>query len=211
VIPALIVPFVMIGGIVSGIFTATESAAIAVVTALFVSIFLYRTFKISKLFRMLIDTGIVVGSLMFILSGATVFAWLLTAEEVPQTAVKYITMVSANPFINLLLINLFLLVVGTFMDPTPSMLILAPILLPVALQMGLNPVQFGVVITLNLVIGLTTPPVGGCLFVASAISGVSIERISRAIWPFVLANILVLILVTYIPWITGFIPNLFYQ
>ena len=96
------------------------------------------------------------------------------------------------------------------MDPTPSMLILAPILLPVAIQMGLNPVQFGVMITLNLVIGLTTPPVGGCLFVASAISGVTIERISRAIWPFVLVNIMVLMLVTYIPWITSFIPNLFY-
>jgi len=209
VIPALTVPVIMIGGIVSGIFTATESAAMAVVVALLVSFFLYRSITLSTFFKMLIDTGIMVGSLIFILSGAMVFAWLLTSEQVPQMAVNYITGISSSIIVSLLIINVFLLVVGTFMDPTPAMLIMAPILLPVAMKLGLDPIQFGVMISLNLVIGLTTPPVGGCLFVAASISDVSVERISRAIWPFLLVNILVLLLVTYIPWITHFVPNLF--
>jgi len=211
VIPALFVPVIMIGGIVSGIFTATEAAAIAVVAALIVSIFFYREMKISNLFRLVVDTGIVVGSLAFILSGATVFAWILTAEQVPQLAIKYLTAISSNPYVILFLMNVFLLLIGTFMDPTPSMLILAPILLPIAVSLGMSPVHFGVVITLNLVIGLTTPPVGGCLFIASSISRISVERIGRAIWPFLLVNILVLLLITYVPWLTGIIPSLFWD
>ena len=209
VLPAMSVPVIMIGGIVSGVFTATESAATAVAVALFLSFFLYRSLTFPQFFKMLIDTGIMVGSLIFILSGATVFAWLLTSEQVPQMAVKYITGISSSPFVSLLLINVFLLIIGTFMDPTPAILIMAPILLPVALKLGLNHIQFGVMISLNLVIGLTTPPVGGCLFVASSISDVSVERISQAIWPFLIVNILVLMLVTYVPWVTGFFPSLF--
>jgi len=208
VFPALLVPVIMIGGIVFGIVTPTEAACLAVLVAFIVSIFIYRGLKISQLFKIFVETGIMVGSLMFILSGATLLSWILARERVPQIAVNALTSVSTNPIILLLIINIFLLVIGTVMDPTPSMLILAPLLLPVALAIGLGPIQFGVVITLNLVIGLTTPPVGVCLFVASSIGKVSVERISLAIIPFLLVNILVLLLVTYVPWITSFIPNL---
>ncbi len=208
VIPALLIPFIMIGGLVFGVFTATEAADIACVAALFVSIFLYRELKVSKVFGILVETGIMVGSLMLILCGATIFAWVLTAERVPHMAAQFIGTISSNPIVIMLVVNTFLLAVGTVMDPTPSMIILAPILLPIALNAGLNVIQFGVMITLNLVIGLTTPPMGICLFIASSISKVSVETISRAIWPFLVSNTLVLLMVTFIPWITDFIPSL---
>lgn len=207
-LPSLIVPLVMIGGIVLGAFTATEAANIAVLLALVVSIFVYRELKITQLFKHFVDTGVTMGSLAYILAGATVFAWVLTREKIPQMAAQFFIEGNFGPIWTLVLLNIFLLFVGLFMDPTPSMIILAPIFLPIAQAAGLTPIQFGVMITLNLVIGLTTPPVGGCLFVASSISKVPIERISRVVLPFVGVNILVLLLVTYVPWVTTFIPNL---
>jgi C4-dicarboxylate transporter, DctM subunit len=208
VVPSLLIPLIMIGGMVSGVFTATEAADIACVAAIFVGVFLYRELNLSKIYKILIDTGIIVGSLMFILAGASIFAWVLTSEQIPQKAAELISSFSSTPWVVLLIMNVFLLLVGCVMDPTPSMIILAPILLPIAVNAGVDALQFGVMITLNLVIGLTTPPVGTCLFIASSIGRVSVERISRSIWPFLSTNIAVLLMVTYIPWITHYIPGI---
>jgi tripartite ATP-independent transporter DctM subunit len=213
VLPAALVPIVMIGGLVGGVFTATEAACAAVITGLIVGFVFIRDFKFTKeslgaLFKIIVNTGVTVGSLLYILAGASILAWVLTNERVPHQIAQGITMLSSNPVIILMIINIFLLIVGCFMDPTPSMLILAPILLPLVLKIGIHPVHFGVMITLNLVIGLTTPPVGGCLFVVSAITKLSIERISRAIWPFLIANTTVLFIITYVPWTCMFLPNL---
>ena len=213
VLPAAMVPIIMIGGMVFGVFTPTEAACVAVLVAYLVAFVFLREFTFSKaglrrIFKMIVDTGVTVGSLQYILSGAMIFAWVLTSERIPHQVAEMITNFSNNPTVILLIINAFLLVVGCFMDPTPSMLILAPIFLPLILKIGMDPIQFGVVITLNLTIGLLTPPVGGILFVVSTITKVPIERIVKRLGWFLIADCACLFAVTYIPWLTTWLPHL---
>jgi len=149
-----------------------------------------------------------VGSVMIILSASTIFAYILTQEKVPQMVVNILLNITDNRILLLLIINVFLLFVGTFMDSTPAVTILAPILLPVLTQMGMNPVHIGVFMCFNLIMGLITPPVGSCLYLASGISHMSVEKISKAMLPLYGVNFLILMLVTYIPTLSLLIPSM---
>jgi C4-dicarboxylate transporter DctM subunit len=205
----LMMPIIILGGILSGVFTPTESACIAVFYALAMSFFVYRNISLRDLPRIVINTGATSAIVMLVIGTASIFSWLLASEEVPQSVTALILKVTHNRILILLLVNIFLLIVGTFMETTASLIILTPVLLPLMIQIGVDPLHFGVILVLNLVIGLTTPPVGVCLFIACAIGKIRLERISRAILPFILASIAVLVLVTYWEQLIMFIPRYF--
>ena len=193
----LMLPIIILGGILSGIFTPTESACIASFYALFISFFVYRDIRVRDLPRILINTGATSSLVMLVISMASIFSWILAAEEVPQLVTEIVLKATANKYLILLFLNAILLIVGTFMETGASLIILTPVLLPLMVQIGVDPLHFGVILVLNLVIGLTTPPVGVCLFIACSIGRTSLERLSRAILPFLLASIVVLLICTY--------------
>lgn len=193
----LMLPIIILGGILTGIFTPTESACIAVVYALVISLFVYRDIRFRDLGRILIDTGTTSSLVMLVIAMASIFSWLLAAEEIPQKVTEFILGITTNKYLILLLLNAVLLIVGTFMETTASLIILTPVLLPLMKQIGVDPLHFGVILVLNLVIGLTTPPVGVCLFIACSIGKTNLERLSRAILPFLLVSIAVLLICTY--------------
>ncbi len=206
-LPCLVLPVIIIGGICTGIVTTTESAVLAVVYAMAYSLFV-REITFRQLLKIMYESVQTVGSCMIILCTCSLFGYILTAEKIPQKVVALLLGITDNYYILLLIITLFLLIVGTFMDATPATLILAPILLPVLTNLGMAPVHVAVYTCFALVIGLITPPVGSCLFLASGISGLSIERISRAVLPLILVNLAVLLLVAYIPFLTTWIPSI---
>jgi C4-dicarboxylate transporter DctM subunit len=193
----LMLPVIILGGILSGIFTPTESACIAAFYALFLSLVVYRDIDFRRLPRILIDTAATSSLVMMVIGMASIFSWLLASEEIPQMITALILSATTNKVLILLLLNAILLIVGTFMETTASLIILTPVLLPLMKQIGVDPLHFGVILVLNLVIGLTTPPVGVCLFIACSISQTNLERLSRAILPFLLASIAVLLICTY--------------
>lgn len=193
----LMLPVIILGGILTGIFTPTESACIAVFYALFLSLVVYRDIDIRWLPRILIDTAATSSLVMMVIGMASIFSWLLASEEIPQMITEHIMRATTNKVLILLLLNAVLLIIGTFMETTASLIILTPVLLPLMKQIGVDPLHFGVILVLNLVIGLTTPPVGVCLFIACSIGQTSLVRLSRAILPFLLASILVLLICTY--------------
>ena len=208
---ALFMPAFILGGILAGIFTPTEAAAISVIYAFIVGRFVYGELSWRQLPNLMKDSLVITAVIMFIIANAAIFGWLVAALQVPQKIISFLTTSISSRWLILIMINLFLLFVGTFMETTASLIILTPVLLPLAKQFGLDPIHFGAIMVLNLVIGLPTPPLGVCLFVSSGIAGISLERISRAIIPFVLAAIAVLLLVTYIPALSMWIPHLFLQ
>jgi C4-dicarboxylate transporter DctM subunit len=193
----LMLPVIILGGILTGIFTPTESACIAVFYALFLSLVVYRDIDVRRLPRILIDTAATSSLVMMVIGMASIFSWLLASEEIPQMITEQIMSATANKVLILLLLNAVLLIIGTFMETTASLIILTPVLLPLMKQIGVDPLHFGVILVLNLVIGLTTPPVGVCLFIACSIGKTNLVRLSRAILPFLLASILVLLICTY--------------
>jgi len=205
----LMMPVIILGGILSGAFTPTESACIAVFYAFVISFFVYRDIKLRDLPRIIIDTGATSALVMLVIGTASIFSWLLASEEIPQSVCSVILKVTQDRILILLCVNIILLIVGTFMETTASLIILTPVLLPLMIQIGVDPLHFGVILVLNLVIGLTTPPVGVCLFIACAIGKVRLERVSRAILPFILASIAVLVIATYWEWLIMFIPKFF--
>jgi C4-dicarboxylate transporter DctM subunit len=205
----LMMPIIILGGILSGVFTPTESGCIAVFYAFSISFFVYRDIKLSHLPRIIIDTGTTSALVMLVIGTASIFSWLLASEEIPQSICTAILKVTHNPVLILLCVNIILLIVGTFMETTASLIILTPVLLPLMIRIGIDPLHFGVILVLNLVIGLTTPPVGVCLFIACGIGKIRLERISRAILPFILASIAVLLIVTYWESLIMFIPKSF--
>jgi len=206
---ALFMPAFILGGILAGIFTPTEAAAVSVLYAFFVGRFIYNELGYRQLPALMQESLVVTAVIMFIIANAAIFGWLVAALQLPQKIITLLTAGISSPWAILILINLFLLVVGTFMETTASLIILTPVLLPLAKQIGLDPIHFGAIMVLNLVIGLTTPPLGVCLFISSGIAGISLERISRAMLPFLLAAIVVLLLVTYIPSLSMWIPQLY--
>jgi C4-dicarboxylate transporter DctM subunit len=208
---ALLMPGFILGGILAGVFTPTEAAATAVIYAFVVGRFVYGELQLSQLPALLTDTAVMTGMIMFIIASAALFAWLVAALQIPDKILGLITGFVSHRWLILLMINLFLLFMGTFMETTASLIILTPVLLPLAVEIGIDPVHFGTIMVLNLVIGLTTPPLGVCLFISSGIAGVSPERVSRAMIPFLLGAIGVLLLVTYIPSLSTFIPHLCLQ
>ncbi|GHU19500.1 hypothetical protein FACS189475_06820 [Betaproteobacteria bacterium] len=200
---ALMMPIIIIGGIRGGIFTATEGGAVIAVYALLVGVFVYKEITLKKLPGICIEAAASTAIIATIIAATSLFGWLLASEQIPLKITKALLGVTDNPYLLLLLINLLLLVVGMFIDSGPAIMLLAPILVPVAVKMGVHPVQFGLVMVINLTIGLLTPPVGTAMYVASNISGVPIPRLSRALVPFWGVMLFVLMLVTYIPAMTS--------
>lgn len=205
----LLMPIIILGGILTGVFTPTESACIAVFYSLFIGLFVYRDIHLNDLPRIIIRTGATSSLVMLVIGTASIFSWLLASEEIPQLVTESILTLTQNKIIILLLMNILLLIIGTFMELTASLIILAPVLLPLMLEIGVDPLHFGVILVLNLVIGLTTPPVGVCLFIACSIARTSLEKLSRAIIPFLLASIAVLIICTYWEGLIMAIPKYF--
>lgn len=196
---ALVLPFVILGGIVFGIFTPTEAAVVAVWYAFFVSYFVYKELKISQMPAILLDSVVSTAVVMFVASAATSTGFMITVGRVPQAIAEVITSISSDPMVVMFIINIFLLLVGAVMDLTPALLILAPILITLVKGLGIDPLYFGVVMVFNLCIGLLTPPVGTVLFVGCGLSGHSIMQLSKRVMPLVLVLIGVLFLITYVP------------
>jgi tripartite ATP-independent transporter DctM subunit len=195
-------------GVVTGLITATESAAIAVVWALIVSVFIYKELTWKKFWKVLEKSLGTLAIVMILISTSQVFGWLLTYLRMPQMVAEAVFNLTNNRYIIMLMLNVFMLLLGTIMDMSAIIIVATPILLPIAIRAGMDPVHFGVVVILNLGIGLITPPVGGTLFVGSAVSGVPIERLIKPLMPFFAVMILVLLLITYIPDIVMLVPDL---
>jgi len=204
----LITVIIIVGGVIGGVFTATESAAVAAIYAFLVTFFVYRDFKLRAFPSLLHNVVKTVSIVMILIGFASGFAYLMALMQVPAKATRFFLSVSTNKYVLLAMINLMLLVLGTIMDMAPLILICTPILLPVVKAVGVDPVHFGIIMMLNLSIGLVTPPVGSTLFVGCAIGKISIERASKRLWPFWLAMFAILMLVTYIPELALVIPEL---
>ncbi|MDR2056420.1 MAG: TRAP transporter large permease [Desulfovibrio sp.] len=204
----LMMPVIILGGIYGGIFTPTESAVIASFYGLFVTMFVYRSITLRDIPRITGKAVLQTAMIMFIISMANVFAWLLTANRIPQEIAAYLLSITEKPLYIMLLINILLLWIGTFLNATAAISILVPVLMPVITKVGIDQVAFGVIMTVNLAIGCITPPVGVDLFVAQGVTGISIERITRAIMPYMMALICVLALITIFPDIILFLPNM---
>jgi C4-dicarboxylate transporter DctM subunit len=204
---ALVMPVVVLGGIWTGAFTPTEAAAVSVAYSLVIGLFVYRELHFRDLPGILRETAILTTSIMYIMATASVFGWLLTYQGIPQMVAQSIIETLKDPYLFLLIVNLLVLFIGTWMDPTATIVILTPIVLPVAVKLGIDPVHFGVVFVYNLMIGLATPPVGYILYITSALGDISIERVTRAVWPFLVVHIIVLGLITYMPWLVMVVPR----
>jgi tripartite ATP-independent transporter DctM subunit len=200
---------IILGGILSGVFTATESAAIAVLWAFFVTMFVYRDYRWRELPLLLHRVVKTLAIVMILIGFAAAFGYIMTLMMIPQQITAAFTSISQQPWVILLMLNVLLLLLGTLMDMAPLILIMTPILLPVVTQIGVDPVHFGMIMMVNLGIGLITPPVGGVLFVGAAIARLPIEAVARALLPFFAAMLLVLALVTYVPAISLALPRAF--
>ncbi len=200
---------IVIGGIVAGVFTATEAAAIAVVYALLLSMVIYREVKVSDLHKILLDSTITTAVVMLLIGTSMALSWVLSYEYIPQNITTALLAVSENKIVILLIMNVVLLAVGTFMDMTPAILIFTPVFLPVAVTLGIDPLHFGIMMVLNLCIGLCTPPVGTVLFVGCGVAKVSLTDIVKPLLPMYIAMLAALMLITFVPEITLMVPRWF--
>lgn len=207
-LPSLLLLFIVIGGIVGGFFTATEASAIAVLYTLILG-FVYKEIKIDDIPKILLESAKTSAVVMLLIAASMSMSWIMSYENIPQNLSDFLLNISDNKIIILLIINFLLLFVGIFMDMTPAVLIFTPIFLPVVTTLGIDPVQFGIMMVLNLCIGLCTPPVGSVLFVGIGIAKTSIEKVIRPLLPMFFAMILSLILITFIPQITMWLPKAF--
>ena len=207
-IPSLSLIFVVIGSIIAGICTATEAACMAVLYSLILSI-IYKSIDLNSLKNISKDTVLICGVVLFLIGASTVMSYIMAYAHLPQLISSILLGITSNEIAILLIINLLLLVVGMFMDMTPAILIFTPIFLPVATTLGIDPVRFGIIMTFNLCIGLVTPPVGTALFVGCSVSGCKIEEVIKPLLPLIFAEIIVLMLVTYVPTLSLAIPSYF--
>ncbi len=205
---ALLMPVIILGSIYASICTPTEAAVIGIVYAIVVGKFVYKELSVKFIYKALVDTALINGATSFMIGLSTSFASYLTMEQVPNTVAAMLTTISDNPIIIMLIINCFLLIVGCFIDNISSCLILAPIFLPVVVGLGVSPVHFGIIMTMNLAIGFITPPYGANLFVAAGVSGVQFERVAKNVLPLVFTMIIILMMVTFIEPISMFLPHL---
>ncbi|MBP5980005.1 MAG: TRAP transporter large permease [Halomonas sp.] len=205
---ALVLPVIVIGGIIGGVFTATEAAVAALLYSLFISLVVYREFQITELWGMLIRTARLTGMVLLLLAFATVIAWFLTINMVPQTLVTQVQSITQDPFLLLLIVAGLLLLVGFVMDLTPAMVIMAPMLTPIVTSVGVDPVYFGVLMSFVLGIGLLTPPVGTCLYVGCGVGKVSMEQLVKAMLPYYAALLVVLVILIAFPGIVTWLPDL---
>jgi tripartite ATP-independent transporter DctM subunit len=210
-IPALFTPVLIIGGMSLGVFTPTEAAIAACAWALLLGVLLYRSLTWKQFYRITLDTVEMTASVLVIVGAASLFGWVLTTTRVTEAIAAGVLSITDNPLLIMLLINLFLLVVGCFMETIAAISILVPIFMPIITKVGIDPVQFGVVMVLNLMIGLLTPPVGMVLFVLSRVARVSLDRTIVGVMPFLIPLFIVLILISIFPWFTTALPTLWYR
>lgn len=208
-IPSLLLVVVVIGGIIAGFFTATEASGIAVLYSFLLSVAIYREVKIRELPQILLKTVETTAIVMLLIGASSGMSWILSYENIPQNISAALIALTDSKLAILLIINIVLLIVGTFMDMTPAVLIFTPIFLPVVVRLGMSPLHFGIVLVLNLCIGLCTPPVGSVLFLGCGVGNTTIARITRTLVPFYVGMIVVLLIVTYVPWFSLFLPKLF--
>lgn len=206
-LPSLLLIVIVIGGILGGVFTPTEGSAIAVCYALILS-FIYKTIKVSDLPRILLESAKLTSIIVFLIGLSSIMSWILAFTKIPQLIATSLLGISDSPIVILLIMNVILLILGTFMDPTPAILIFTPIFLPIVESFGMNAVHFGVMMTFNLCIGCITPPVGAILFTGCKVSKVSIEQVIKTLLPYFAATIVVLLLVTFFEPITLALPRL---
>lgn len=205
---ALMCPVILVGGIFSGDFTPTEAAAIACFYAIVAGMFLLRTLTVNDIIECFARAAVSSSVILLIIAMAGLFSQVMALEHLPHTAANFILQITDNKYVYLLLVNILLLFMGMIMETAASVILLAPILLPIAIQLGIQPLHFALVMLVNLNIGLITPPVGVCLFAASPIAGISIEKISKAVMPFIFAELFALMLITYIPELVLVIPRM---
>ncbi len=199
---------IIMGGIYGGIFTPTEAAAVAAVYAFFISVFAYRDIKLRHVPKVLVDAGKTSVMLMFIIANAMLFAFVLTSERIPHEIAQWIVSIGLPVWGFLLIVNIMLLIAGNFMEPSGILLIMAPILFPIAIKLGIDPIHLGIIMVVNMEIGMITPPVGLNLFVTSGITGMSMIEVIKATYPWLLLLLSFLMIITYIPQVSIFLPNL---
>ena len=199
---ALLSPVIILGGIYSGIFTPTEAACVSVVYSIIISLFVYRDMKLKDLYNTFLDTSVLNGITSFLLGTSTVFSTFMTFEKVPQGITAFLTSVSDNSYVVLFLINIILLIVGCFLDTVPAIIVMAPMLLPTVEAMGVDPIHFGVVMAVNLALGLCSPPYGCNLFVGAAVAKIKMESMFKYIVPYFIVGVISLLIVTFVPWLS---------
>ena len=208
--PALFMPVLIIGGILSGMFTPTEAAGVTVIYAAVMGAFYYRRLNFRNLPKVLLASGLEYGMVMLLIAMSEPFAWFVAADQIPQLIINWISHVTTSPHMVLLLVNIFLILLGIPIETAPALVIVTPVLVPIAASVGIDPVHLGIVICLNLVLGLITPPVGAVLFAVCGMTNMSLDRLSRAIWPPFLVSLVVLGIVTYLPWLSTYLPRLIF-
>ena len=206
---ALIMPVIILGGILGGIVTPTEAASIAVAYALFIGVFVYRNISVQDMYEMLVRTARITGVIFVIIGFATILGWWLSFNQIPQAIAAQMGAMSDNPYVIIAMIMGFLLFVGMVMDITATLIIVAPVLVPLTNSIGMDPVHAGIMIILALNISLMTPPVGACLFVLSSVTGEKLERIAMKLWPFLLAETLVMVLFSFNEDLALLLPRVF--
>jgi len=208
-IPSLLLIIIVIGGIIAGIFTATEASAVAVLYSLVLSVLFYREVKFKELPEILLKTVETTAIVMLLIGTSKAMSWIMSYENIPQNITATLIALTESKIVILLIINILLLIVGTFMDMTPAVLIFTPIFLPIVVELGMTPLHFGIMMVLNLCIGLCTPPVGSVLFVGCGVGKTTIGDMVKPLLPFYVAMVIALLLVTYIPWLSLYLPSVF--
>lgn len=205
----LLMPLIILGGILGGIFTATEAASVAVAYALLVGLFILRTLALKDLPNIFFRSMVLTSTILIVFAMANAFSWILATQQIPQKVSQYILSVSRNPFVILFMLNIFLLIVGCFLEGLAAIMILVPILMPLVTQVGIDPMHFALIVVVNLMIGLITPPMGLCLIVVCGVAKMKIGPLLKEIIPFLMVEIVILFVITYMPWFTLTLPRLF--
>lgn len=206
-VPVMIMPLIIVGGILGGIFTATEAAGVGVLYALVVGFWVLRTLKLRDIPEMFMNTAKVTSVVLLLLATTNVLSWIVTMQNVPQRTLAFFNSISTNPMVFLLLVNILLLITGCIIDTAPAIFLLVPIFAPVAKGYGIDLIHFGIIVTVNLCIGLLTPPVGSCIFIGSSLAKISIEELLKPLWPFLIAEIVILFLITYVTPLVMWLPR----
>jgi tripartite ATP-independent transporter DctM subunit len=206
-IPVLVAPFIVVGGVRGGVFTTTEAAAILVAYALFLNVVFYRSTGIFKLWTAFQESAVTTATVMIVVGTSSLFAWFLAIENVPDAVRAIFMALTENPIVFLLAVNLFLILIGCFVDTVPAILIFVPILQPAAIAFGIDPIHFAIIVIVNLMVGLNTPPIGTNLFVISSVTGRPIGGITRALMPFFAVKIIALAIITYVPTLSLWLPR----
>jgi tripartite ATP-independent transporter DctM subunit len=208
-LPALVLPVLILGGIASGAFTPTEASVVAVFYALFAGRVIYRTLQWRMVPAILARSALMTASVLIIVGMSAAFAWVLTVSRVPQQLTEWIVAMQLSPLAFLFAVNVLLLIFGIFIEPLPGIVVLVPILAPIAHALGINDLQFGIIVIVNLTMGMITPPVGGLLFVTSIVARVPLARLVHELWPFMWAQVGVLVLLSLFPWLSAWLPAVF--